>query len=90
MAKGLRCAALVAVLALVGSGCGGSEATPGGELTIVVNAPFSRTPALGEALARGAELAAAELNSTMPVTIDGRTYRLRVRRLDRRSAFDTL
>ncbi len=82
MAKGLTCAALVAVLALVGSGCGGSEAKPGGELTIVVNAPFSRTPALGEALARGAELAAAELNSTMPVTIDGRIYRLRVRRLD--------
>ena len=81
MAKGLRCAALVAVLALVGSGCGGSEATPGGELTIVVNAPFSRSPFLGRTIENGARLAASEVNAG-GIPIAGATYDLRVVTMD--------
>lgn len=67
---------------LVLAGCGGSTAEEGGELLVVVNAPFSRTPALGQTIAQGAELAAAEVNGTAPVIVAGKSYRLRVRRLD--------
>jgi ABC-type branched-subunit amino acid transport system substrate-binding protein len=74
-------AAALLVLA-ASAGCGGSEATEGGELLIVVNAPFSRTPALGETIAQGAELAAAESNGAGRLIADGRIYTLRVRRLD--------
>ena len=75
-------AVLGSALVLALPGCGGSNAKEGGELLVVVNAPFSRTPAVGQAIAQGAELAAAEVNGTAPVIVDGRSYRLRIRRLD--------
>jgi hypothetical protein len=52
----------VAVLAL--SACGGrSNATQREGLTIVVNAPFSRSPYLGRSIENGARLAAGEVNA---------------------------
>ena len=68
-------------LALV-AGCGGSDAEEGGQLLVVVDAPFSKTPALGETIARGAELAAAEINSSARVIVDGKAYDFEIRRLD--------
>jgi len=71
---------LAAVLAL--AGCGGtstqSQRTP---LTIVVNAPFSRSPYLGRTIENGARLAAREVNAN-GVRIGNTTYELRVRTLD--------
>jgi ABC-type branched-subunit amino acid transport system substrate-binding protein len=75
-------AALLAIL--VAGGCGGSEATEPGELLVVVNAPFSRTPALGETIWKGAELAADQINASGGVQVDGTSYRLKLRRLDNR------
>jgi branched-chain amino acid transport system substrate-binding protein len=63
------------------AGCGGSGSKAGGSLTIAVNAPFSRTPQLGESIARGAELAVDEANA-QGVIIDQKKYTLRVRRMD--------
>ena len=75
--------ALLPALALALTvGCGGSKAEEGGQLLIVVDAPFSRTPALGETIARGAELAAAEINGTGRVIAGGHVYGLKIRRLD--------
>ena len=74
---------LVPALALaLAAGCGGSNAEEGGRLLIVVDAPFSRTPALGETIARGAELAAAEIDATGRVIVGGKVYGLKIRRLD--------
>ena len=79
----LRTWALLPALALaLTAGCGGSKTEEGGKLLIVVDAPFSRTPALGETIARGAELAAAEINGTGRVIVGGKVYALDVRRRD--------
>ena len=71
---------LAAVLAL--AGCGGkstpSQRTP---LTIVVNAPFSRSPYLGRTIENGARLAVQEVNAN-GLRIGDTTYELRVRTLD--------
>jgi ABC-type branched-subunit amino acid transport system substrate-binding protein len=66
----------VLVLAGCGGGGGSSEVRT---LTIAVDAPFSRSPYIGETIARGVELAADQAG-----TIDtGKArYRLRVLRLD--------
>jgi len=68
---------------LAAAGCGGSKEGEGGELLVVVNAPFSQAPAIGTAMAHGAELAAAQIErGTDPVIVDGKRYHLRIRRLD--------
>ncbi len=71
----------VLLLALALAGCGGSGTKAGGTLVVVVNAPFSRTPQLGESIARGVELAAAEANRS-GVSAAGKRYTLKVERLD--------
>jgi ABC-type branched-subunit amino acid transport system substrate-binding protein len=77
-----RAGILIAAVALL-AGCGGShETTSGGTLTIAVNAPFSRSPYVGETMFRGAELAVREINLSGGVPAGKRTYRLRIRRLD--------
>jgi branched-chain amino acid transport system substrate-binding protein len=72
-----------ALLLLVGltllAGCGGSDDDSVRTLTIVVNAPFSRSPYVGETVARGVELGASRVG--VIETQDGR-YRLEVRRMD--------
>ena len=71
---------LAVVLAL--AGCGGdSTPTQRTPLTIVVNAPFSRSPYLGRTIENGARLAAREVNATASGSAS-KTYELRVRTLD--------
>jgi branched-chain amino acid transport system substrate-binding protein len=74
-----RFAVLLAALAVVASGCGG-DSDPGKEQTlmIAVNAPFSKTPYVGETIADGAELAA----SNAGVDAKGVKYKFRIKRYD--------
>jgi ABC-type branched-subunit amino acid transport system substrate-binding protein len=69
--------ALCAVLA----GCSdekSADSTKTKAVTIAVNAPFSRTPYVGQTIADGAELAASKAG----VEVDGVTYRFRIKRYD--------
>jgi branched-chain amino acid transport system substrate-binding protein len=69
-----------AVLAL--AGCGGtSKATHRAALTIVVNAPFSRSPYLGRTIENGARLAVGEVNAS-GIRVGGKVYELRVTTMD--------
>jgi ABC-type branched-subunit amino acid transport system substrate-binding protein len=72
--------ALVALLLLAGCGAG-SKATDRSPLTIVINAPFSRSPYLGRTIENGARLAAGEVNAN-GIRIGGTTYELRVNTMD--------
>jgi ABC-type branched-subunit amino acid transport system substrate-binding protein len=64
------------------AGCGGSSSTAQrAPLTIVVNAPFSRSPYLGRTIENGARLATREVNAN-GIRIGSRTYELRVQTLD--------
>jgi ABC-type branched-subunit amino acid transport system substrate-binding protein len=78
-----RLALLAVVLVTAGCGSGGSahDATT---LTIVVNAPLTRTPYVGQAIARGVALAAAQLNANDTVAAGGRAFRFDVVQLDNR------
>lgn len=70
----------IALLAL--SGCGGKTSpTHRAALTIVVNAPFSRSPYLGRTIENGARLAAGEVNAN-GLLIGGKLYELRVTTMD--------
>jgi ABC-type branched-subunit amino acid transport system substrate-binding protein len=71
----------LAVLCVL-AGCGG-KSTPShrAALTIVVNAPFSRSPYLGQTIENGARLAANEVN-TIGLAIGGKTYDLQVHTID--------
>jgi ABC-type branched-subunit amino acid transport system substrate-binding protein len=69
--------ALCAVLA----GCSddkSADSTKTKTVTIAVNAPFSRTPYVGQTIADGAELAASKAG----VEVDGVKYRFRIKRYD--------
>jgi ABC-type branched-subunit amino acid transport system substrate-binding protein len=76
----VRNALALVLLALVLSGCGGSS-QPRGSLVVVVNAPFSKTPYLGQAIEDGARLAAGQLNAT-GIRVGDRLYDLRIETLD--------
>lgn len=73
-----RLALLVALCAFVpacgGDGSSGSDET----LLIAVNAPFSRTPYVGETIADGAQLGADEAS----IETDDGTFRFRIKRYD--------
>jgi len=73
--------ALVSALVVLASGCGGSS-DEHRTLTVVVNAPFSRTPYVGETIARGAELAAQEVRAAGGIVTDDGTFDLRIARAD--------
>jgi ABC-type branched-subunit amino acid transport system substrate-binding protein len=80
-----RLALLAAVLAVVLTGCGsGHGAHDQPSLTIAVNAPLTGTPYVGEAIARGAELAAGQIDSSGGVSANGHSYQLKVVRMDNR------
>jgi ABC-type branched-subunit amino acid transport system substrate-binding protein len=69
---------LVALVALA-AGCGGdNDSAKEQTLTIAVNAPFSKTPYVGETIANGAELAAASSS----VEANGVRYKFRIKRYD--------
>ena len=76
----MRALALLALLLLLPA-CGGSGGDSGEArtVTVVVNAPFSKTPYVGDSIARGAELGAA-ISGTIG-TPDG-PVRIRIKRLD--------
>jgi branched-chain amino acid transport system substrate-binding protein len=69
---------LFVVLAL--RGCGGSK-KQSQTLLIAVDAPFSRSPYIGQTIARGVELAVSEINVAGVATNEG-TYTLKVKRYD--------
>jgi ABC-type branched-subunit amino acid transport system substrate-binding protein len=69
--------ALCAVLA----GCSDDKSADSSKtktVTIAVNAPFSRTPYVGQTIADGAELAASKAG----IEVDGVKYRFRIKRYD--------
>src|SRR5581483_7693254 len=75
---------LAVALALLAGGCGGpgkTAASPAPDKTflIVVNAPFSKEPFVGETIAHGVSLAVAQLQGAASA---GVFYRFRVERLD--------
>jgi ABC-type branched-subunit amino acid transport system substrate-binding protein len=71
---------LAALLAV--AGCGDKSApSQRAALTIVVNAPFSRSPYLGRTIENGARLAAGEVNAN-GVRIGSTTYELRIATMD--------
>jgi len=74
-----RGALLLVVLAL--AGCGGGDKKSAGKLLIAVDAPFSRSPYIGQTIARGVELAASEVNVGGVPTPDA-NYTLEVKRYD--------
>ena len=76
-----RLGLLALVVPLLGA-CGGThDATATRKLLVVVNAPFSSTPYLGQAIANGAKLAAGQVNTT-GIRIGGAHYSLTVRTMD--------
>jgi ABC-type branched-subunit amino acid transport system substrate-binding protein len=69
---------LVAALCAVAAGCADGGSSSEKTLLIAVNAPFSRTPYVGETIADGADLAASKL----AVESKGTTFRFRIKRYD--------
>jgi ABC-type branched-subunit amino acid transport system substrate-binding protein len=74
--------AAVVTLVLLAAGCGDAKKKEGGTLLIAVDAPFSRSPYIGETIARGVELAVAEVNAQGGVASGNSVYRLKVKRYD--------
>jgi branched-chain amino acid transport system substrate-binding protein len=68
------------VLALALAGCGGKK-KESSTLLIAVDAPFSRSPYIGQTIARGVELAASELN-VAGISGPNAAYTLKVKRYD--------
>ena len=74
-----RLAVVLGALAVLAAGCGGNDSSDKDKtLTIAVNAPFSKTPYVGETIADGAELAA----SSASVDTKGTRYKFRIKRYD--------
>ena len=77
-----RLVLLLCVALLTLTGCGGSsKATHRAALTVVVNAPFSRSPYLGRTIENGARLAAGEVSAN-GIRIGDKTYDLHVTTMD--------
>jgi ABC-type branched-subunit amino acid transport system substrate-binding protein len=75
----VRRLSVVVGLCAVLAGCGGDEGSDTTKtVTIAVNAPFSRTPYVGQTIADGAELAASKAS----VEVEGVRYRFRIKRYD--------
>jgi ABC-type branched-subunit amino acid transport system substrate-binding protein len=74
-----RLALAIVVLALAGCGGGGEQTEQ--TLLIAVDAPFSRSPYIGETIAKGVELAVGEQNS-VGVSTSTTRYTFRVKRYD--------
>jgi branched-chain amino acid transport system substrate-binding protein len=70
---------LVVGLCAILAGCGGDEGSGKTKtVTIAVNAPFSRTPYVGQTIADGAALAAAKAS----IAVNGVKYSFRIKRYD--------
>jgi ABC-type branched-subunit amino acid transport system substrate-binding protein len=77
----VRAALAALALLVLTAGCGDSKKEEK-TLTIAVDAPFSRTPYIGETIARGVELAVSEVNSQSGVGTNDAVYKLKVKRYD--------
>jgi branched-chain amino acid transport system substrate-binding protein len=84
--KGVRRAPALVLLVAAAAGCGGGgRSGPAETLTIVVNAPFSRTPHVGKTIERGVRLALNDASAGKPggqIVVGGRVYRVRLLKLD--------
>ena len=71
---------ILPLCALFPAACGGDGDSPDSAKTLLVavNAPFSKTPYVGQTIADGAQLAADEAN----IQTDEGSYRLRIKRYD--------
>src|SRR4029453_9009201 len=71
---------ILPLCALTPAACGGDGESPDSAKTLLVavNAPFSKTPYVGQTIADGAQLAADEAN----IQTDEGSYRLRIKRYD--------
>ncbi|MDQ3879131.1 MAG: ABC transporter substrate-binding protein, partial [Actinomycetota bacterium] len=80
----MRGAVLAISLGLLLSSCGGDSATGGRSthLTIVVNAPFSRSPYIGKTIYQGAALAVDKINAAGGVKIGPDTYTFGIKKVD--------
>jgi ABC-type branched-subunit amino acid transport system substrate-binding protein len=76
----LRTRALLLLVALALCGCGGTK-KQSSTLLVAVDAPFSRSPYIGQTIARGVELAASEIN-VAGIAANNGTYTLKVKRYD--------
>lgn len=74
-----RAAVLVAVAVVAGCGSGKPHAAK--SLLVVVNAPFSQTPYLGNAIDNGTRLGVSEVDA-VGIRIHGTTYDLKVQTMD--------
>ncbi len=74
-------AAVAVVVVALAAACGGSGAKSKGTISIVVDAPFSRSPYIGDTVGNGVRLAADQLNA-QGISAGGKAYRIRVVRLD--------
>ncbi|MEA2459877.1 MAG: branched-chain amino acid transport system substrate-binding protein, partial [Actinomycetota bacterium] len=72
---------LVALLLLIACD-GGSSPDSAGTLTIVVNAPFSKAPYIGDTIFRGVDLAIDQVNAAGGVVLGDRSYTLRAEKMD--------
>ena len=77
----MRRIGLLALVLPVLAACGGAKHDTTKRLLVVVNAPFSRTPYLGQAIENGTRLAAAQVN-TIGIVVGDRHYSLAVRTMD--------
>jgi branched-chain amino acid transport system substrate-binding protein len=71
---------LALAVGLAATGCGGGKRK--GTILIVVNAPFSQTPYVGDTIAHGVSLAANQINVGGGIPIGNASYRIRVQRRD--------
>jgi len=86
--SGRIAAACALVLVCVVAGCGGDKgggtafpaSAPQG-LLVAVDAPFSRSPYIGETIANGVELAVGEVNA-QGIVAGSKSYKLKVKRYD--------
>ena len=79
-----RLAILVAGLAVLAAGCGGSKPSSGGtkRLVVAVDVPVTGSPYVAQTIRQGAELAASSLNGGGGVRVGNDTYELDVKLYD--------
>jgi ABC-type branched-subunit amino acid transport system substrate-binding protein len=74
-------AVLVAALTVVATGCGHSSSPKQQTILVVVDAPFSRSPYIGNTIANGARLAADQLTAR-GLSVGGAPSKVRILKLD--------
>lgn len=81
MTRGLLVTVVAALVAV--AGCGGSpKGPPHHTLIIAVNAPFSQSPAIGDSIVHGVQLAVDDVNGPGGITTPRAVYTFRIVRLD--------